>query len=125
MNSGSPLGHEELLTLARKVEAAASDGDRGHLESAAEQFLDELMDHLQAERVNLAELPSEDGTILVRRQQQLVDLAVELTAAAQRLEPRQCESLASQLVAMLSLTANDVRQSLGRVPPRPVPERSP
>jgi hypothetical protein len=125
MNSGSPLGHEELLTLARKVEAAASDGDRGHLDSAAGRFLDALTHHLQAERVDLAELPSEDGTILVRRQQQLLDLAVELTAAARRLEPRQCESLASQLVATLGLTANDVRQSLGRVAPRPVPERSP
>ena len=125
MNSRSPLGHEELLTLARKVEAAARDGDRSHLETAAGRFLDALMDHVQVERLALAKLPSEDGYLLVQRQQQLVDLAVELTTAVQAPEPCRCESLAPRLVAMLSAQANDERRSLGRLPSRPVPERSP
>jgi hypothetical protein len=47
--------HEELLTLARKVQAAASDGDSDRLERASVKLYDALLAHVGAERPDLVQ----------------------------------------------------------------------
>ena len=109
MTFDPPLDHDALLTLARKAEAAARDGDRDRLETAALHLFEALADHVGAERVDLAHLPPGEGRLLLRGQQRLVDLLVELAVAAQSPGPCQCAHLAQQLSAHLSLQAGDER----------------
>lgn len=79
--SGSALGHEELLTLARKVRAAAEDGDEPRFREASERFHVELERHLHSEYHDLLALPDPERSELVAGQQELREMAEALAGA--------------------------------------------
>lgn len=109
MTFDPPLDHDALLTLARKTEAAAHDGDRDRLETAALHLFEALLDHVGAERLDLLHLSPGKDRLLLRGQQRVIDLLVELAVAAQSPGPCDCDNLARQLSAQLSLQADDER----------------
>jgi hemerythrin-like domain-containing protein len=109
MTFDPPLDHDALLTLARKTEAAAHDGDRDRLETAALHLFEALLDHVGAERLDLVHLSPGEGRLLLRGQQRVVDLLVELAVAAQLPGPCHCNNFAQHLSAQLSLQADDER----------------
>ncbi len=110
MDTTSPLCHEALLTLARKVESAAMDGDRDRVESAARRLLTALIDHTGAEWVALTLLSPEKAREFASRQHRLVDDLVELAADARDGDLRRCKGLARQLIADLTMLAEDERR---------------
>ena len=111
---GPPLEHEALLTLARKVEGAARDGDRQHLQMATAHLREALVHHLDAERRILVELSSEDSRRVLQGQRNLLALLGDLTAAARRPDLAPCDGIAQRLVAQLSLQADDERVNVAR-----------
>lgn len=109
MTFAPPLNHDALLTLAHKTEAAAHDSDRDRLETTSLHLFEALVDHVDAERLDLAHLAPGEGRLLLRGQQRVVDLLVELAVAAQSPGPCHCDNLAQHLSAQLSLQADDER----------------
>ncbi|HZJ26278.1 MAG TPA: hypothetical protein VFF40_04575 [Acidimicrobiia bacterium] len=112
MHISSPLAHEALLTLARKLEAAAADEEPERVETAARRLLEDLIDHLRAEQPGLARLPPEEGAVLARGQQRLVNLTVEVADGAHARGQCRCDGLAQQLIAELGLQAEAERRGL-------------
>ncbi|MGH9066110.1 MAG: hemerythrin domain-containing protein [Acidimicrobiales bacterium] len=111
-----PLDHEALLTLARKVRAAASDADPSRMEQAAKHFTDALDRHLRAETSSLDRIAPAEARILKKGQDRICALASGLVSDAGRHCPptgRDCESRAQELVALLSLQARDERHVWG------------
>jgi hypothetical protein len=111
MNTASPLCHEALLTLARKLEAAAADGDRDRVEAAARRLLGALIDHIRAERAGMGVLDPDRARELERGQQQIVDHLVPLAVDAGNADLSRSDGLAQRLIAELSLQADDERRS--------------
>lgn len=111
MNTGSPFCHEALLTLARKLEGAASDGDRDRVEAAARRLLAALIDHIRAEEPEMALLEPDRARELARGQQRIVDHLVPLAVDVRNADLSRCDGLAQQLIAELSLQADDERRS--------------
>jgi hypothetical protein len=107
MNTTPPLCHEALLTLARKLEAAASDGDRDRVAEAARRLLDALVDHIRAEQPELVALPADERVELAHGQQQLVDHLVGLAVDA-RHEGSSVDA-AQRLIAELTVQADHER----------------
>lgn len=111
------LGHEALLTLARKTEAAALDGDRARLEAAAAHLLRALDAHVGAERADVAELTGPDRRVLALGQQHLAALIEELEAAVAYSDGEcRCVALTQRLSAELRVQADGER--LAGVPAR-------
>lgn len=109
----SILDHEQLLTLARKTEGAALDHDRNRIEANALHLFQALVDHLLAEHPALLHVAPGEARVLERGQQRVVDLVVELAATAAHAQPQcRCERLAGELVAELTLQADDERHAL-------------
>ena len=107
-----PLRHEALLTLARKVQAAAEDGDIHRLEHAASYLLDELALHVLDERTALVALAPNEERMLARGQAHLVSDAAALAEAISTGcagQTEQCVDRAEDLVARLYLQAHDER----------------
>lgn len=77
----SALGHEELLTLARKVRAAAEDGDEPRFQEMTERFQAALEQHLQGETHDLDALPDPERSELAAGQQELREIAAALAGA--------------------------------------------
>lgn len=113
--------HNRLLTLARKAEAAADDGDPERLENAALTLFEALIGHVDRERSDLAQLAPGQRRLLVRGQQRVVDLLVDLAVEAQVPGPCRCHDLTRELSARLSLQAEDERRA-GITPSSP-PDR--
>lgn len=111
MTSDQPLNHDALLTLARKTQAAAHDGDRERIEADVLHLYEALADHVGAERLDLLNLPPDEVRTLMRGQQRIVDLLIELAVVAQTPGPCNCEHLAQQLSAELSLQAEHERRA--------------
>lgn len=110
------LSHDDLLTLARKVEAAAADGDRERVLYTAAHMFDHLREHIAAERANLHRLAPRDERLLGHGQRRVADVALELAIAAETApEECRCETLALELLALLEEQADDER--LAGVPP--------
>jgi hypothetical protein len=102
-----PRTHEELLTLARKVRAAAHDNDSHRLAYARVRLAGALTAHLEAEREALARVPEPRREVLARGQRQLVHLLKEL-AKPIRAEPRRNHShIADDLLHALGRQADD------------------
>jgi hypothetical protein len=105
-----PLNHEELLTLARKVQAAAHDNDSRRLAYAHVRLARALTTHLEAEHAALARVPEPQREALARGQHRLVHLLSEL-AKPIRAEPRRNRShIADDLLHALGLQAADERR---------------
>ncbi len=109
--SPAPHDHNRLLTLARKAEAAADDSDPERLENAALTLFEALVTHVDLERSGLAHLAPGQRRLLVRGQQRVVDLLVDLAIEAQTPGPCRCPQLAHELSARLSLQAEDERRA--------------
>lgn len=112
-----PLGHEALLTLARKVNAAAADTDPYRLREAARRFTIALDRHLQAEAAPMNRMVPAEARLLRKGQERICDLAAALLEEAGRdcpASPRDCRSRAEELVAFLTLQARDEHHALDR-----------
>jgi len=109
------LHHEDLLTVARKIEAAAADGDVQRLEQAAGLFLDALTTHVGDEAGAMARLSPAEERILRRGQVRLLafanDLITEATHGCSK-SPRRCVNRAEEVLALLRLQAGDERLAL-------------
>lgn len=103
--------HNQLLTLARKAEAAATDGDPVRLENAALTLFEALIVHVDLERSELAQLAPAQRRLLVRGQQRVVDLLVDLAIEAQAPGPCRCHDLTRELSARISIQADDERRA--------------
>lgn len=110
MTTTSPLGHEALLTLARKLEAAASDQDRDRVEAAARRLLDALTDHVRAERSAVEALSPDASRQVATGQEHLIDDLLELAVDAHDEDLWRCDGLAQQLIAELAAQAEDERR---------------
>lgn len=105
-----PLDHQGLLTLARKMQAAATDCDCGHLDAAARDFADALGAHLRTETFIATEVTPGEERILRRGQVRLWTAASDLLAEADRGCPHSSTyrtSRAGELLALLQLQAHD------------------
>ncbi len=105
--------HEELLTLARKLRAAAQDGDPDRVENASLKLYDALLAHLSAEQPDLGRLAPPELRVLTRGQQRLLDELAEVAARAHMHGPCRCAVRAEDVVARLFLQAADERRALG------------
>ncbi len=108
-----PLSHEALLTLAYRLEADAADGERERVRTTSRRLLDAFVEHLGAERLDVARLP-EGGSALVQGGQRMLDLLVELAQDASTSDLSRCDRLAQQFIAELTLQADEERRSLVR-----------
>ncbi len=107
--------HAELMTLVRKVEAAAADGDSDRLEAASLKLYDALLAHIGAEHPDLVHLPPPDVRLLAKGQRRVLDDLAELAARAHMGGPCTCADRAAELVARLYLQASDERLALAQV----------
>jgi hypothetical protein len=112
MGLTTPLGHEELLTLARKAEAAARDGDRERLEVCALRLSQALADHVDAERPALRNLPPEETRPLLLGQEYITRLIADLAVAARTGGLCRRDDIAQRLLAQLTVQAEDERHRL-------------
>ena len=105
---------EALLTLARKVHAAADD-DPQCLEQAALHLFDALATHVRDEDVTMGALSPALVRILGRGQERLLSLAAELAAEAAAgctSTSELCRTRTEELLALLVLQARDEHVAL-------------
>lgn len=107
--------HDELLTLARKVEAAASDRDRDRLEVASSKLYGALLEHLGTERVDLLRLPPPQMRRLAPGQRRVLNELAELVSQAHAPGPCRCADRAADLAARLYLQAADEHRALAHL----------
>lgn len=112
----APLPHDALLTLARKTDAAAIDGDRGRLAVAARHLLDALVDHIAAERAQLSRLPADERRAVAHAQRAVVSVLLDVLVVPGS-EPCHCTQLTQELLALLSVEADDERLTFSRDDP--------
>ena len=111
---GATLDHHQLLTLARKTQGAAQDHDPARIETSSLRLFEALVDHVLAERSALLQVAPGEARLLERGQQRIVELVAELAAtAAEAPADCRCDRVAADLVAELTLQADDERQALG------------
>lgn len=108
--------HEELLTLARKVEAAATDHDRGRVEASSLRLFEALVDHIGVERSEFLRIPPGESRLLARGQQRVINRLIDVALAAQSPGPCRCADGAAGLVAELAVQAADERLALAHLP---------
>lgn len=112
MDQDPILDHDALLTLARKTEGAARDHDPDRIETHALHLFQALVEHLLAERSALLQVAPAQARLLERGQQRVVDLVVELAAtAASDPDECDCDQVAANLLAELTLQVGDERQA--------------
>ena len=101
------IDHEALLTLARKSQAAASDGDPDRVEAASLRLLEAFHIHVRAEQPALMQLPPGDARIVIRGQRRVIDAIVDLIIAAGSDSPCNCARLSEDLITRLTLQSDD------------------
>jgi hypothetical protein len=104
--------HEDLLTLARKVNAAAQDRDPDRIRVAGLKLFEALVDHLAHEAAVLVRLPSAEANSLRRGQWRLVDTVADLAGSAALPDGQHTQARAEELIALLELQARDERLHL-------------
>ena len=110
--------HERLLTLARKVHAAADDREAERLAYALHLFTVALDEHLGHELPLLSRLPPADATGLRRGQTRVAAAARVLANAAAhgRTEAAdRCSARAEEMLALLVLQSGDERRAVDGV----------
>ena len=106
------LGHDKLLTMARKAHAAASDGDVERLAEGVGALLRAFSEHLDDELPELGTLPPAESRILRRGQARVGAAAQALLDEAEagcEAASARCADLAEELLALLTLQARDER----------------
>ena len=106
--------HEELLTLVRKVAAAADDDDHERLEIAVPRLFAALLHHVADELRDLVALDPAECRRMLRGQQRILELLVDLALASET-EGQRCERIAQQLLAELTVQAEAERRSLAAI----------
>jgi hemerythrin-like domain-containing protein len=114
IDARAPLAHDALLTLTHKAEAAARDGNRDRVESAALHLFETLVAHVDAERQALTRLPPGEHRLLARGQQRIIDLVVDLATEAASTEPCHCHDTVDRLLGFLTMQADDERLTFAR-----------
>ncbi|HET9075784.1 MAG TPA: hypothetical protein VFN68_02540 [Acidimicrobiales bacterium] len=112
--ASTPIDHEVLLTLARKLQAAASDAEPWRMQRAAGEFAEALDLHLRDEAHAMGRVLPAQARILRKGQGRIRTLAAELLDDARRgcqASGAGCESRAGRLLALLSLQAADERRA--------------
>jgi len=104
----SSLAHEAILTQARRLEAAASDGDRDRVVSALRRLIDALIDHIEAEHDAIDRVPADTARKVVSGQQRLMNELREVETELS--DRRRCDVLAQQFTAELGLQAGYERR---------------
>lgn len=105
--------HDELLGLAARLRlVSGSSAGSIECEVASLGLLGALAAHLDDERAEMARLAPGTTRMLLRGQRRLIELAIEAALASQHLSPRPCAELADELLARLSLQADDERRAL-------------
>ena len=107
-----PLTHEQLLTLARKVQAAAHDGELVRLEFSRLRLVEELAAHFEAEHEALSRLPEPQGAVLAQGQRRLVDLLGRLARPAKGQPLPHWSHAADELLDCLGRQAGDEHRFL-------------
>ncbi|MGH9080645.1 MAG: hypothetical protein ACRDYE_11345 [Acidimicrobiales bacterium] len=113
--NGLHLRHEALLTLVRKIQAAADDGDAPRLEQTAELLLDVLTTHIGDEAGAMTKLSPSEARILRRGKLRLLAQANQLIRAAAdgcSESSGRCVDLTEEMLALLTLQARDERFAL-------------
>ena len=110
------LTHDALLTLARKTEGAARDGDQPRVRTDARELLEALVAHIAAERDALARIDPRERRVLVSGQQHIIDLAIDLARADATGKGCACAAHARALLELLTVQADDERLRFGRAP---------
>ena len=106
------LGHDGLLTLARKAHAAAGDAGTARLADDLGTFVHALAYHLDHELPTLSRLPPPEARLLRRGQARVSAAARALLRDAEEgcAGPgRRCAARAEELLALLTLQARDER----------------
>lgn len=119
------LGHDGLLTLARRAHAAAADADAQRLADDLGALVRALGDHLRRELPELTPLPPAEVRILRRGQARVAGTARALLDQARSScaePPDRCTTRAEELLALLTLQARDERLALDRTGARIRPD---
>lgn len=104
------LNHAELLTLVRKVHAAAVDRDPRRLEQAARRFAAALAEHLEEEAASLHYLSPPQARIVNRGQRRIetkVQALIEDASTHCTSGGRRCSINTEELLALVVLQARD------------------
>jgi hypothetical protein len=110
MSMTAPLDHEALLTLARKLEGAAADGEVDRAHHAARRLLSGLVDHIRAERDAIERLSPDTARELTTGQQRLVFELVTFAVVVQQGDLGLGEELVQELIAELTVQADEERR---------------
>lgn len=109
------LDHESLLTLARKVHAAASDRDPQRLDSALRHFAAALQVHVDHETSTMLRVEPAEARMLKRGQERLLASVKELvdqSILGCAGKPETCSLRAEETLALLVLQARDEKRAL-------------
>lgn len=109
------LDHNGLLTLARKVHAAADDADPARLSEDLGAFVHALAHHLDREAPTLTRLPPPDARLVRRGQARVSAAARALLRDAEggcAGPGRRCAARAEELLALLTIQTLDERVAL-------------
>lgn len=106
----TPLDHDQLMTLAHKVRAAAQDQDIERLRRSTLRISEALIEHMAAEAPALHHLPPGEARLLRRGQERVMRDVIDIVLASHLLQDCRCNSAAEELLARLSLQAQDERR---------------
>ena len=107
------VDHRSLLAKSRRVRDLASWGDQTQLRQEMDDFVTEVLLHLDEERALVERLSSFTGRLLRRGQERIVDRLLELDIEARGLGDDSCDcmKLATEVDVLLKLQAEDERRA--------------
>ncbi len=106
--------HQELLTRANKVRAAATDGDAERLHREAEALLAGFREHADAVAASIGALPGTAAKALGQGQRLVLARLLALAAAARNGElDTRCSALGRDLATHLTLHFESERRAIG------------
>lgn len=107
--------HQELLTRANKVRAAAMDRDIDRFRREVDLLLGAFREHVEAQGAGLVALPMAVATTIGRGQKRLLKRLVALSSAATEDEvSTECVDLGVELTTLMTIQTEAERRALGR-----------